>query len=153
MRLALFMMFMFTFGALAAPKLPNFKPGLYQRVDGPAEKCRGGRFAFIDGHTVAFGEHPFDTLELPLVFPSDIPQERGCTYDARSKVSVQGDETRLGFVETLRCPTGVRHVLNRLATLKGDQVRIEVDLQGNSAFTDEPSEQYSCVFALKPLLR
>jgi hypothetical protein len=139
------------FSMAASKALPNFTPGKYKLTEGPADQCGEGTFRLRDnGKGVQFGAREgFNLHTTSQVLKSEIPEEEGCSYDVREKFDVLGDKTVISFLETLRCPDTIRHVLNRKATVTAGRVELDIDQKGNSDFETEGSFKHRCVYIKK----
>ena len=123
----------------------TFTPGTYSLVEGKMETCGDGEFHWRDGKSnIALGVfHGFQTKAATEAMPSDIPEEKGCVYDATDLVDVFDSHTVLTNKEVLRCGSAVKHIAIRTATLYATSVTLTVDQTGENEY------KYSCKWNLK----
>lgn len=150
MQLKMMMLFTMIMCVLSLPSfagspVPHFVKGEYKLVGGELSECGQGQFFLRDSNSnLALGvHHGFNTKNKEEVFPSDIPEEKGCRYDVKDEVDVFDDKSQLTFTEHLRCGKLVKHILTKKATIAKNKISLKVEQTGDEAFS------YSCDWALK----
>lgn len=143
-----------SFAAKPTEKLKNFKPGKYVLVEGMHEQCAVKDFGYYTGakNTIMIGPHHlFKTVPESDSQPSDIPTEKGCTYESSDTVDTQKGETTLTMISTLRCKEGIKYVLTEKAILSEQKVILDVnkEVEGEEEDEDELDYQYRCVWKPK----
>ena len=133
----------------SAATLPHFKEGRYRLTEGQVDRCNDGPFEYLRGRTyVGFGAYHLFSLENKTQkLTTNLPEYNGCVYEAVNKRASAETASTLSFEETLRCPTGVRHVLRKTAVVQPDRVTVDVVQKGNPDFGDEePDYEFRCVW-------
>lgn len=123
----------------------TFTPGNYQLVEGKMELCGDGEFHWRDKKSnIALGVfHGFQTKPATEAIPSDIPEEKGCIYDATDLVDIFDSHTVLTNKEVLRCGKAVKHIAIRTATIHSNNITLSIDQTGENEY------KYTCKWTLK----